>query len=81
MSLKLLERAVLTEDLPEEGLRAGDVGVVVEHYSANGETPEGYELEFFSARGDTIAVVSVPSSAVRGVRDREVLAVRELEHG
>jgi hypothetical protein len=50
----------------------------VEHYSARGETPEGYELEFLSARGDTIAVVSVPSSAVREVRDREVLAVREL---
>jgi hypothetical protein len=75
MSLKLLERAVLTEDLPDEGLRAGDPGV---HYSARGETPEGYELEFLSARGDTIAVVSVPSSAVREVRGREVLAVREL---
>jgi hypothetical protein len=81
MSLKLLERAVLTEDLPEAGLCAGDIGVVVEHYSANGETPEGYELEFLSAGGDTIAVVSVPASAVRGVRDREVLAVRELGHG
>jgi hypothetical protein len=81
MSLNMLERAVLTEDLPESGLRAGDIGVVVEHYPANGETPEGYELEFLSARGDTIAVVSVPASAVRGARDREVLAVRELEHG
>ena len=78
MSLRLLERVVLTEDLPEKGLRAGDLGVVVEHYSARGETPEGYELEFLSARGDTIAVVSVPSSAVREVGDREVLAVREL---
>ena len=78
MSLKLLERAVLTEDLPGDGLCAGDLGVVVEHYDANGETPEGYELEFVSAKGDTIAVVSVPSSAVRGVRDREILAVREL---
>jgi hypothetical protein len=78
MSLKLLERAVLTEDLPGDGLCAGDLGVVVEHYDANGETPEGCELEFVSAKGDTIAVVSVPSSAVRGVRDREILAVREL---
>jgi hypothetical protein len=81
MSLELLERAVLTVDLPKEGLRAGDIGVVVEHYSANGDTPEGYELEFLSARGDTIAVVSVPASAVRGVREREILAVRALPHG
>jgi hypothetical protein len=81
MSLELFERAVLTKDLPEEGLRAGDIGVVVEHYSAQGETPEGYELEFFSARGETIAVVSVPASAVRGVRDRELLAVRAFGRG
>jgi len=76
MSLDLFERAVLTEDLPGEGLRAGDVGVVVEHYPADAETPEGYELEFLSARGDTVAVVSVPATAVRPVRDRELLAVR-----
>jgi hypothetical protein len=37
--------------------------------------------EFLSARGDTIAVVSVPASVVRGVRDREILAVRALQHG
>ena len=81
MSLELLERAVLTVDLPKEGLCAGDIGVVVEHYSANGDTPEGYELEFLPARGDTIAVVSVSTSAVRGVGDREILAVRTPQQG
>ena len=80
MSLELFERVVLTEDLPGEGLCAGDVGVVVEHYAANAKTPEGYELEFLSARGDTVAVVSVPATAVRPVRDREVLAVRTFGH-
>jgi hypothetical protein len=62
MSLELYGRAVLIEDLPDEGLQAADVGVVVEHYEARGETPEGYELEFFPARGETVAVVSVPWS-------------------
>ncbi len=32
MTLKSFQRAVLTRDLPEEGLLAGDVGVIVEHY-------------------------------------------------
>ena len=78
MSLGLFERAVLTQDLPEEDLRTGDVGVVVEHYSARGDTTEGYEVEFLSARGDTIAVVSIPATALRPVRDRELLAVRAI---
>lgn len=78
MSLELFERAVLTEDIPSESLRAGDVGVVVEHYPADTETPEGYELEFLSARGDTVVVVSVPATAVRPVGERELLAVRSF---
>ena len=78
MTLALYQRAVLTRDLPEEGLRAGDVGVIVEHYPARGDVPEGYELEIFAATGQTIAVVSVPASAVREATEREVLSVREL---
>jgi hypothetical protein len=76
MRLKLFDRAVLMKDLPAEGLRAGDVGVVVEHYEARGDRPEGYELEFFSARGETIAVVSVPATAVRVAESHELLTVR-----
>ena len=76
MSLELLERAVLTEDVPKEGLCAGDVGVVVEHYPAHDDTPEGYEVEFVTARGDTVAVVSVPATAVRATLESELLAVR-----
>jgi hypothetical protein len=78
MSLELYGRAVLIEDLPGEGLRAGDVGVVVEHYEARGEIPEGYELEFFSARGETVAVVSVPATVVRAADSHELLTVRRF---
>lgn len=45
MTLALYQRVVLTQDLPEERLRAGDVGVIVEHYPARADVPEGYELE------------------------------------
>jgi len=71
-------RVVLTTDLPEEGLRSGDIGVVVEHYPGRGDVPEGYELEFFSGTGETVAVVSVPVTSVRDATDHEVLSVREL---
>ncbi len=72
------KRVVLTRDLPEERLRAGDVGVIVEHYPARADVLEGYELEIFAATGQTIAVVSVPASAIREATEHEVLSVREL---
>ena len=78
MTLALYQRVVLTRDLPEEGLRAGDVGVIVEHYPARADVPEGYELEVFAANGHTIAVASAPASAVREATEREVLSVRAL---
>jgi hypothetical protein len=78
MTFSLFERVVLTEDLPMEGLKVGDVGVIVEHYPAREGLPEGFELEFFSASGDTIAVVSVPASNIRKATERDMLSVREL---
>ena len=78
MTLALYQRVVLTQDLPKEELRAGDVGVVVEHYTARADVPEGYELEVFAANGQTVAVVSVPASAVREATEHEVLSVREM---
>ena len=78
MTLALYQRIVLTRDIPEEGLRAGDVGVIVEHYPARANVPEGYELEVFAATGQTIAVVSVPADAIREATEHEVLSVREL---
>src|SRR5712692_11323011 len=57
------ERVVLLRDLPEEGLRAGDVGTIAERHPASGDTPAGYEVEFFAANGETVAVASVPADA------------------
>ena len=76
--VSVFRRVVLTTDIPKEGLRAGDVGVVVEHYAGRQDVPEGYELEFFSGTGETVAVVSVPATSVREATDHEVLSVREL---
>ena len=78
MTFSLFERVVLTSDIPEEGLKTGDGGVVVEHYPAREGVSEGFELEFFSASGKTIAVISVPDSKIRKAKEGEVLSVREL---
>lgn len=68
------ERAVLTRDLPEHGLQAGDVGTVVHVYHDGA----AYELEFFALDGRTLDVVTVEADQVRPVGRRDMLHVREL---
>ena len=78
MTFAPFQRVVLTTDVPEDRLQAGDVGVVVEHYRPRGDAPEGYEVEFFSATGETMAVVSLPATSLRAAGATEVLSVRGL---
>ncbi len=68
------DQIVLTEDLPEFALEAGDVGVVV-HVHRNGEA---YEVEFLTLTGDTTALSTLRAQQVRAVRNREIPHVREL---
>ena len=66
-----LDTVVLTRDLPDAGLRAGDLGAVVQVYSA-----DALEVEFATASGRTQALVTVGAQDVRPVRDDDLLAVR-----
>jgi len=66
------DRVVLTSDVPEEDLYAGDVGTVV-HLWKDGIA---FEVEFFTLAGKTAAVATVPASAVRPVGAADRLHVR-----
>jgi len=66
------KRAVLTRDVPEHGLVAGDYGVVVSVHKGSGESVLGYTLEIFAVSGDTIDVIDVPADAVRPARNDEI---------
>jgi hypothetical protein len=78
MTFPLFSRVILVEDILEENLFAGDIGTVVEYYPATNENPEGYEVEFFSANGETLAVVSLIAAALRAATRRDILHVRQL---
>ena len=65
---------VLLQDLPEERPQAGDVGTVV-HVHRGGE---GYEVEFMTLTGQTVAVATVLAGQVRPVSRRDLTHVREL---
>jgi len=68
------ETAVLTEDIPERGLRCGDVGTVVMVHGHG-----GYEVEFLTLTGETLAVLSLGSDMVRPIDRREIAHARMLE--
>ena len=65
-------RIVLTQDLPQEGLQAGDVGVIVHVY----EGGAAFEVEFLALDGNTIAVCTVEAAQVRGVTGQDVSPAR-----
>lgn len=80
MGLELYQEVMLLIDVPDVGLRAGDVATLVDHapHPSGGET--GAILEVFNAIGDSIAVVTVPASAIAPLRADQVPAVRSLVH-
>jgi hypothetical protein len=67
----LLDVAVLTRDIPGEGLRRGDLGTIVEVHSA-----DAFIVEFVAASGRTQALVTLGPADVRAVADNDLVTVR-----
>jgi hypothetical protein len=71
MRYRLLDTVVLDRDIPEHGLRRGDLGAVVEVYE-----PDGLEVEFVTAAGRTAALVTLSARDVRAVAEDDLVSVR-----
>jgi hypothetical protein len=71
--IKELDTVVLTEDVPAHGLKRDDLGTVVLVHAAG-----GYEVEFMTLDGETLAVVSLMLHQVRPVRRREIAQARAV---
>jgi len=65
---------VLTRDLPEHSLRAGDAGAVV-HVYADGKA---YEVEFVTGAGRTLAVETLQPHDIRLLGAGEILHARSV---
>ena len=70
---KLLDTVALTHDIPESGLRRGDLGAIVDVHESG-----AVEVEFVAASGRTQALVTLSTSDVRAVGDQDLIAVRSL---
>jgi hypothetical protein len=73
MRFRVLDAVVLDRDLPDLGLRSGDLGAVVQVYKA-----DGIEVEFVAASGRTEALVTLKESDVRPISDTDLIAVRSI---
>lgn len=69
------DRIVLTADIPEEELEAGDVGVIVHIHPQHA----AYEVEFFSLDGNTVTVATVMAGQARAVTKQDVTHARIIK--
>lgn len=72
--IRELESIVLKRNVPEAGLREGDIGAVVHCYGDG----KAFEVEFVTAGGRTAALLTLGPEDIRPIRDSEILHAREL---
>lgn len=76
--LELYQRIALQRDLPEHGLKTGDVAMLIDYLPHPDGGQDGCVLEVFNALGESIDVVIVPISDVKALQADEVMTVRSL---
>lgn len=72
--MKELDTVVLTHDIEDHNLKKGDIGAVVHIYKKG----EAFEVEFVTAEGKTIALLTLKPSDIRKVSKNTILQAREL---
>ena len=72
--MKELDLVVLTHDIEEHKLKSGDVGTVVHCY----DDKSGFEVEFVTAEGKTIAVLTLTTDNLRRFENTEILHARDM---
>ncbi|HEX7343843.1 MAG TPA: DUF4926 domain-containing protein [bacterium] len=72
--IKELTGVMLKVNLPRVGLKRDDVGTVVLVHGAG----KGYEVEFVTLDGETLAVVSLAPEQIRAIGRREIAHARTV---
>ncbi|NOX63008.1 MAG: DUF4926 domain-containing protein [Chloroflexi bacterium] len=70
-----LDTVILLHDIPEHGLKRGDIGAIVHVY----RDKRAYEVEFVEGGGRTVALVTLTERDIRPMGRNEILHARVLE--
>jgi hypothetical protein len=73
MKFEKLEIVVLTHDIPQYGLRKGDIGTIIELYPE-----DGVEIEFVRGSGATQALLTLCEHDIRKIDAHDLLSTRRL---
>ena len=74
MIKKRHDRVVLREEVPDQGLKTGDVDSVI-HVHKSGKA---FEVEFVALDRETLAIATLEASQIRPVQKREITHARTL---
>jgi hypothetical protein len=72
--MKELDIVILTQDLPEQDLQAGDIGTIVMAH----QDGAAFEVEFCTLDGETVAIETLLPSQIRPIDRGEIAHVRKL---
>lgn len=72
--MKELDLVVLTHDIDKHDLKSGDVGTIVHCYDGK----IGFEVEFVTAEGKTIGVLTLSKADIRPFENAEILHARDV---
>lgn len=72
MGMKESDTVVLNKNIKESRLKKGDIGTIVHIYD-NSKT---LEVEFITAKGKTVAVLTLATADVRPIEKNEILHIR-----
>jgi hypothetical protein len=78
MTLELYQRVMLNTDQPQHRLKKGDIGTLIDSIPHPTGGENGYILEIFNAKGESVSVITVPQSQVQPLPDNAVLSIRVL---
>jgi len=68
-----LDTVVLKKDIKKHGLKKGDIGTVVHVYGK-----KAFEVEFVSASGNTMALITFSQKEIRPMTKNEILHARDF---
>ncbi len=79
MIYELYSQIALSEDIPEHGLKRGDVPRVVETIPPESANPTSYVLEVFNALGESMNVIIVSANQIEPLQNDEYFTERHRE--
>jgi hypothetical protein len=76
MIIPLYQYAILQTDLKKNGLKTGDIVLIIDYIKDPDDKLKAYVAESFNALGQTLSVFTLPANQIAQFKKNQVLHVR-----